>query len=386
MITLITGTPGSGKTAHAVDMLLDMIGKRPVFADGVTGLAIEHQPCPPVPEWTHEAPDTASATGKKISFTFPANAIVIVDECQRVFRPRSAGSKVPPEVAAFETHRHLGIDFILITQHPSLVDGNIRRLVGRHIHIKVTALGRYRFEWAEAGDPDSRASRDCAARTKYKLPKRAFDQYKSAELHTKTKIRLPNSVYIFGGALLMLAAASWYVVNSIGSKLKPESGQVTKITAPAGTPAAQGRAHDPAAPMTTAEYVEAHKPRITGLLHTAPIYDEVTKPQDAPIPVGCIERKKTGDCKCYDQQGNTYKTTPQVCKLVLEDGLFFAWKKPPEAPQLQAKQPVPVVSAAPQPVAAVVQSGFNETHVRSGPLTAPPPPRQGETFTIKPAG
>ena len=135
MITLITGTPGSGKTAYAVSLLMEMAGSRPIYADGVPELVIDHQPCPPVSEWTYEADDPASATGKKISFTFPANSIVVIDECQRVFRPRSSGSKVPPEVAAFETHRHLGIDFILITQHPSLVDGNIRRLVGKHIHL-----------------------------------------------------------------------------------------------------------------------------------------------------------------------------------------------------------------------------------------------------------
>lgn len=351
MIILITGTPGSGKTAHAVDLLLDMIGTRPVFADGVTDLKIEHTPCPPVSEWTHEAKDTSSATGKKISFTYPPNSIVIIDECQRVFRPRSAGRAVPPEVAAFETHRHLGIDFILITQHPSLVDSNIKRLVGKHIHIRVTALGRYRYEWAEVGDPDSRVSREIAQRTKYKLPKRAFDQYKSAELHTKHKFSIPTAVYVIGIGLASLIGISWYLVNSVGSRLKPDGGNTAKITAPAGSQQIQPGAKADDAPMTAAEYVELHKPRITGLLHTAPAYDEITKPQDAPIPVGCIERPKTGECKCYDQQGNTYKTTPQVCKTVMTDGIFFAWKKPePQllkaSPQAQGMAVQPISSAA----------------------------------------
>lgn len=383
MIILITGTPGSGKTAHAVDLLLDMAGQRPVFADGIPDLAIEHQPCPPVPEWTHDVPDAASATGRKTSFTFPPNSIVVIDECQRVFRPRSAASKVPPEVAAFETHRHLGIDFILITQHPSLVDGNIRRLVGKHIHIKVTAFGRYRFEWAEVGDPDSRASRDCAARTKYKLPKRAFSQYKSAELHTKNRIRLPNSVYVFGGALLMLVAAGWYVVNSIGAKLKPETGAITALTAPAGQPGPSGKVTTMASrpadqPMTAAEYVEHYKPRLTGLQHTAPAYDEITRPVDAPIPVGCIKRVRTGDCRCYDQQGNHYRTTVQVCETVLNEGLFFAWKMA-SASSPVGSPPPPSSSASRSPAGTghVIATPFaGGTHNHGGALS-PPPPRSG---------
>lgn len=358
MIILITGTPGSGKTAHAVDMLLDMIGTRPVFADGVTDLAIEHTPCPPVSEWTHEAYDASCATGKKISFTYPPNSIVIIDECQRVFRPRSAGRAVPPEVAAFETHRHLGIDFILITQHPSLVDANIKRLVGKHIHLRVTALGRYRYEWAEVGDPDSRTSREIAQRTKYKLPKRAFALYKSAELHTKHKFSIPTAVYVIAFGLISLIAISWYIVGSVGSRLKPDNGNTAKITAPAGNGPAPGHKPDNA-PQTAQEYVDSYKPRITGLMHTAPAYDEITKPQDAPIPVGCIERPKTGDCKCYDQQGNTYRTTPQVCKTIMTDGLFFAWKKQPEPPPPSMK-PAPQAQAMPvQAIApgALAQSG-----------------------------
>jgi zona occludens toxin len=355
MITLITGTPGSGKTAHAVDLLLDMIGTIPVFCDGVTDLAIDHLPCPPVSEWTHEAEDKSSATGKKISFTFPPNSIVIIDECQRVFRPRPAGRAVPAEVAAFETHRHLGIDFILITQHPSLVDSNIKRLVGKHVHIRVTALGRYRYEWAEIGDPDSRGSREIAQRNKYKLPKRAFLQYKSAEVHTKHRFSIPTAVYVIGGGLALLGGISYYLVNSVGSRLKPDAPNVAKLTA--STPGQVTATKSENAPMTTAEYVEAYKPRINGLAHTAPAYDQITAPQEAPIPVGCIERPKTGDCRCYDQQGNTYRTTPQVCKTILTDGLFFAWKQTKEPAVISEKSTAAArQGGAPATTAARAQS------------------------------
>lgn len=384
MIILITGTPGSGKTAYAVDTLLDMAGTRPVFADGIPELKIDHVPCPPVSEWTHEADDPASATGKKISFTFPPNSIVVIDECQRVFRPRAAGRAVPAEVAAFETHRHLGIDFILITQHPSLVDANIRKLVGKHVHVRVTALGRYLYEWAEVGDPDSRASREIAQRNKYRLPKRAFDQYKSAELHTKHKFKIPTAVYVIVVGLASLIGMGYYLTNKVGDRLKPEGGNTAKITAPAG--GAPGVSNSPGQPatngqakMTNEEYIAAYTPRFEGLPHTAPAYDQITAPQDAPIPMGCIERKKTGDCKCYDQQGNKYQTTQEICKQIMRDGYFIAWKQknqevqvsPSAAKAESAGQPV-------GPVAMVLGSGAPATGTtpsQSGQAGKDLPPR-----------
>lgn len=352
MITLITGVPGSGKTAQAVDILLDLAKERPIFADGIPELKVPHQPCPPVADWTQHAPDPASATGTKISFTFPPNSIVIVDECQRVFRPRNSGAKVPDEVAAFETHRHLGIDFILITQHPTLVDANIKRLVGRHIHIRMTALGRYRYEWQQVGDPDLRASRDLAHTTKYKLPKRVFDQYKSAELHTKHKIPIPKAVWVIVGCLAILGGIGYYMQGSVSKKFSNDQphAQTSSHAQGAPAPASHSSTSNAAPALTAKDYVEHYKPRLTGLLHTAPAYDEITKPVDAPIPVGCVERKKDGDCRCYDQQGNRYMTTPQVCKTVLEQGIFFAWRQngqPIKADPAQAPLAPPTASPAP---------------------------------------
>ena len=52
------------------------------------------------------------------------------------FRPRSSGSPVPDYVSELETHRHKGYDLFLITQHPMLIDGNVRKLTGKHYHVK----------------------------------------------------------------------------------------------------------------------------------------------------------------------------------------------------------------------------------------------------------
>jgi zona occludens toxin len=353
-VILVTGQPGGGKTALAVDMLAhdEQFAGRPVFVMGIPDLTIDHQPCPAVTEWTQLRKCPEDESKDLAYFTFPENALVVIDEAQRIYRPRPVGSRVPPEVAAFETHRHLGIDFILITQHAGLIDSNIRKLVGRHVHIRVTPLGRYRYEWTELGDPESTSSRDIAAKSRYVLPKRAFSLYKSSQLHTKIKPRLPWFVWVFAIAALSAIALGWFAWQRINEKMVPAI----------ETAAKGSNFRIPSSSNDKSSAVEYHlesTPRLAGLHHTAPRYDEITKPIDAPWPVGCFSRKdpKFGkeSCRCVDQQGNNYHTTLDVCVGIVKNGIFKDWgeKEQPqnqrqEPPQARpAAQPMGVASAAP---------------------------------------
>ena len=386
MITLITGIPGSGKTSYVVSELLKLQG-RPIYADGIPDLAVEHQPCPPLVEWTHTQADPSSASGQKISFAYPPNSVVVIDECQRVYRPRPAGSKVPPEVAAFETHRHEGLDFWLITQNPTLLDSNVRKLIGRHVHFRVTWAGRYMHEWAETADVESSVSRSNSATTRYKLPKQAFNHYKSAVLHTKNRAKIPMVAYVFGAAVLGLGVVGYQIYQRFGQMGKPaevaqvKQGPVTGHTGQGG-----------ALPLTPAQYLAEYTPRFPGLLHTAPVYDEITKPADAPLISGCVVRQKTEDCKCYDQQGNTYKTTPEVCKSYMNDGMFIAWKKP-ETHNTERKEPERRMESAvqvaqqsqPYKYGSQVDDLPGGSHNFAGGFSQPPP-KPPDSFTLKPAG
>lgn len=317
MIILITGQPGSGKTALAVDMLAhdSTFAGRPLFVGGVPDLTIDHEPVPPVAEWTElrTAPEDESL--KLAYFTFPAKSVIFVDEAQRIYRPRSTGSKVPPEVQAFETHRHTGVDFVLLTQHPGLLDANIRKLVGKHIHIAVTPFGRYRYEWTKCADPESRAERDIAARSRYTLPKRAFSLYKSSELHTKIKSRIPMYAWVFLAAVLAVGAMSYYLYGRI---FRHEQNPVTAKIDQGANPQRPG-------PISKSEYLAAAEPRIPGLHHTAPRYDDLTKPNDAPFPMACIINHKTDTCRCMDQQGGKYITTDGNCRQIVANGIFKDW-------------------------------------------------------------
>lgn len=356
-IIVVTGQPGSGKTALVVDMLAndDQFKGRPLFVMGIPDLAIDHTPCPPVADWTEYRASPDDDSLQLAYFRFPENALVVLDEAQRIYRPRAVGSKVPPEVAAFETHRHTGVDFVLLTQHPGLIDANIRKLVGRHIHIRVTPLGRYKYEWTELGDPESASSREIAARSKYVLPKRAFDLYKSSQLHTKIKVKMPWFVYMFGVAAVSFIGLGWYGYHRVMDRVEP------KTAIPASSPGMPSNAAPPAGSVkTTAQYIEERQPRIAHLAYTAPVYDEITKPVDAPFPAGCLTVKRpSGEvCRCVDQQGNDYPMPDNTCRQVVQHGIFKDWGFRETANREANKSPQSVRPDQASASAGLVQGGM----------------------------
>jgi zona occludens toxin (predicted ATPase) len=239
MITIITGVPGMGKTALLVQMLLandKASNARPVFVMGIPDLKIEHVKAPPVEEWTEQRPDPDDPTLMLDYFTFPPNSYLILDEAQRVYRPRSAGTKVPPYVAALETHRHTGLDIILLTQKPNLVDVNVRHLCGRHIHIRDTILGRKLYEWPEYNDTDNKANLEAAAKRAFKPPKESFKYYKSSEMHTKQPRRFHQVWIYLALALIFMGYMGYRAFSSISGRMteKPIQEAASSVPSKAG--------------------------------------------------------------------------------------------------------------------------------------------------------
>lgn len=221
MITIITGVPGMGKTALVVKMMMDELekGERPFFVMGIPDLKLDHSPVPPVIEWTEKRPDPDDPSVLLDYYTFPPNSIIVIDEAQRVFRPRASTSAVPPHVAAQETHRHTGVDFWLLSQKPSLIDSNIRDLTGRHIHLKKGITGDYLYEWPEYQDVKSKTNLSEAIRRKYAPPKESFKYYKSSELHTKQPRRVHQVYFLLAFLLLFISFMGYRVYNGLYKKV-----------------------------------------------------------------------------------------------------------------------------------------------------------------------
>jgi zona occludens toxin len=331
MITLITGEPGAGKTAYVVSQLLDEYQRgREIFQMGIRQLKIPHEPVPPVATWVERRPVPEDPTLTEAKFTFPVGALVVIDEAQKIFRQRPAGSKVPDIVQAFETHRHDGHDFWLITQQHDKLDSHVRGLVGRHIHLRPQWSGRTLYEWSGYSDPRSRTERQLATTRPYRLPKRIFDLYESAAIHVHTKRRLPVALYFLGGSVLLACFLGYQLVTRFQAKLEPETAiNVTNDnSAPASSPApALGTATAPPAgtPQLTGIKPEEYIPRIPARPETAPLYDDLRKPKSMPVVSACIEFK--GDCRCYTQQGTDAGLTPDLCDAWIRNPPFNPWRE-----------------------------------------------------------
>ncbi|MBN9430357.1 MAG: zonular occludens toxin [Burkholderiales bacterium] len=319
MIHLITGQPGAGKTLYALWSMLALTKAephRPVFYSGISDLKVDG--------WQEVEADKWQDC--------PEGSIIVIDECQRAFRPRGAGQQVPEHVSALETHRHRGIDLVLITQHPMLADQNVRRLAGRHSHV-MRNFGLQRatvHEWAEVKvNPDQ--NRSGSVRREWAYPKEVYALYKSAELHT-VKRRVPMRFWFLLLSPLLIGAVAWYAWQGIAKfgRAADQASSPLVVQGKGLQPAVQGVRADSAVgvrkspAVATADWFTARMPRVEGLAHTAPAYDQVTAPIEAPIPVACIASAKR--CECWSQQATRMQMPESMCRQIVANGYFVDWQ------------------------------------------------------------
>lgn len=335
MLYLYTGVPGAGKTLYAVSNLVKRkdFKDRPIFVDGIKDLDHDKINYFDIPE------GESIQTWPKWA---PPGAIIVVDECQRIFRPRPSGSKVPDYVAELETHRHRGLDFILITQHPRLIDVHLRGLIEHHTHLGKTNLGlRRKLEWTTGGakDPESRANIREALISVYRLDKSVYGLYKSAEVHTKIRTKKSKLLMLFPLALCLVGYGIWSFTDFWGkfsgegekaktaSATQPAQAQTQPSAVSASEPVSNGQypkaETKPEEPKKPHLSEEDYQPRIAERPETAPIYDGMNKAVKAmPWPAACI--KAEDRCTCYTDQGTKIKDIgKQTCLNYVKDGLPF---------------------------------------------------------------
>lgn len=364
MIVLITGLPGNGKTLYALDWVKRKAEKegRPVFYARIKGLTLP---------WT--------AIDPFAWMSCPPNAIVVIDEVQQsddpadpkspsLFGVRQRGAVVPPWAAALETHRHMGIDLVLITQDPMLLDVHDRKLVGLHFHVKRN-FGLQRATVHEFGGcrPNVAQSTGGSVRHEWGFPKEVYAWYKSAEVHTM-KARVPTRVWVLLAIPFVIAGLSWFAWSryltpdrELPTLKAATSGSGSAIGGTAGQPSAVGR-------KTVAQYVEQFQPRVAGLAYTAPAYDDITRPVSAPYPAACVSM---GDkCKCYTTQGTALETGKDLCRQIVSGGFYVAWAQQ-SVVQDRGKQIRPDVQPEPQAQAFSAAGNLGGTRVALAPPISP---------------
>ena len=365
MIYLITGTPGTGKTAFAVSSIINNreglfkyetedgeTVDRPLYfchIDGLDEKALKAH------RLTEEQIQSAP-----LNELVPQGSVVIVDEADYAYPTRAAAKEVPPYVKTLKELRHDGFTLILMTQHPSMLDSYLRNLVGKHWHLERKQVGTKLYEFYRC---ETNIASACAAKGVtsdfYKPDKRAFKYYKSASVHIKFKKKLHPVFY--GMGLLLVCAPLFFYYSSgrfkryVGAEEQPAAVAIAETSAPAPQQAAAD--NYPAAPPMAASLpvgakVEDYRPRIANLQETAPIYDSLRQVADFPRRVACVA--SADSCNCYSQQATILPNISTAeCRAIVKQRPFDPYHKietqraettvsaPPSEPQVLALEGSP---------------------------------------------
>lgn len=373
MITLITGLPGNGKTLYALQYVAAAAKKegRAVFYHGIKGLD-------PALGW-HELPTSKEVmNGRDVLvpqwWLCPAQSICLIDEAQMCgfgVRPRG---QVPEWAQKLEVHRHLGIDLVMITQDPKLIDSHDRSLMELHFHLLRT-FGMQRSTVHEFRPVrDNIKSRTGSIQHKWKFPKEVFKWYTSAEAHTH-KARIPMKVWVLGFMCIALPAFCYYLYTRLDPRLA-KGAPTAQPTASAPAFGGGGGSSRGGSKMTTQEFLVDQTPRVAGLAYTAPVYDDVTKPVEAPYPAACVSMGER--CRCYSQQATKLETPRDLCLSIVAGGFYVAWQAkaapPTGAPESAARRD----GGGPLPTAAPAVTLDASSGARMVPTAAMAPQETGQ--------
>jgi zona occludens toxin len=335
MITLITGAPGAGKSAAMVEMIRTLYKDRQCFVSGIPDFQLPHVQLEDPTKWPTEVPD---------------GALIVIDEVQRVWRPVGPTAKVTDDIAMLETHRHRGLDFLLVTQQPGLIRTNVRALVGRHVHLRdLGILGRWWYEWPECNN--QLAYKSAPVRKRYSLPKKAFSLYKSASLHVKPERSIPPALIVAGVCVLGAAVLGVYSYRTISTKVKgevPPASANPMVNAPHTLPQAANAnttGTSSSGDLITARTIQADfTPRIRSRPETAPAYDHLRVVTSMPIITGGFI---LGDIVyCHTDQGTKAPISEDDCRAWIANPPHNPYKAAQQSPAPQSLEHPPTVTQA----------------------------------------
>lgn len=349
-ITLITGVPGSGKTLRAVWYAKQASeAGDTVFQCNVNGMAVDG---------VIEFPDPTKWE------ELPAGAVLIIDECQRFFRAGiGAGTKLPSYIAAMETIRHMGIRLILLTQHPALIHGNIRALVGLHEHI-VREDGKQSVTVYTRSRVIDNVRSDKALATEdhhtWSYPKEIFELYKSAEVHTVKRVlkaKYKRAIVVACGAACLFGFAGYLLYTEVIATKEAGGGAAASAASQpqSGGSVFASRTESKTGWESMTDYAVDHLPRFATMPWTAPVFDGRSVTADPQLycmsSSGGLDAngdRQEPSCGCITEQGTRYDLGQAECRTVARTGMPYNpyrqqhHQQPQQAPQYAQ---VPAVDA-----------------------------------------
>lgn len=181
MIRLVTATPGSGKTCMVIEWLLKELDKgfyKSIYAN-IAGLKIMGIK-PLLSDW-RDVPDEDKP------------CLYIVDEAQyhrEFMKETNKDNEIGKDLS---THRHMAIDFWLITQSVKLLNSYVIENVGEHVHLyrpkKAKTVTVYWWSYAVTSMTKSNFKMADDVQ-KWRLNPQMFQYYKSTVAVTDGKARI----------------------------------------------------------------------------------------------------------------------------------------------------------------------------------------------------
>lgn len=308
MLTVITGTPGAGKTLYSIEkLILPFIGKsitkknddgteteypRKIFTN-INGLQVDHE----------LINDSDKGGLKNWHEWAQPGSIIVYDEFQKVMPPRANGSAVPPFIQHLDTHRHMGVDFVLITQNVINVDRHVHGLTGRHVHIR--RMGYMPFCIVYEWDHCSRQllfSKAISQGT-WRYDKKIFKLYHSADLHTKTPRRIPVLVWFILMGLIGAPVLAYNVYQSHLAKIpKTATGQKPTSTFT----------------VLPAKVSAPVDPFLTSRVGTSTLSSNQFQRDQLKPAIGCIA--SSTKCNCFDSSGVPAPKSDDMCEVLSKPG------------------------------------------------------------------
>jgi zona occludens toxin len=316
VLKLVTGLPGDGKTSNELwDFLHAPAYKnRPKYCTPVNGFDAQANGVTEIPhldKW-QELPD---------------GSVLFVDEVQK-YCGTNIGNSIPPWVEAFAEHRHRGFDFIFTTQSPMFLHPFARKLAKPHVnYIRPWNMKMVRYTWdGVQNDPTTKTAKALGQSTFVKPNPEVFKLYTSTILDTHKAKPPVKLLAVLGVALFVVIGGSIFAYNRLKHLTAPEPVVVDQRSTEAVQSAsvipdtfAVGEGKEP---VWTEDSM---KPRIPGLLFTAPVYDELTAPSDFPRVAACMSSKTRSTCNCYTQQGTPLDVPVSACEVFITYSSFDPW-------------------------------------------------------------
>lgn len=391
MLYIRTGLQGHGKTLNTIKEV-DLSAKaqdRPVYYHNVTDL----DPSKLQAAWF-------AFDDPLLWYELPENSIIVVDEAQGdkerpMFGIRDPRKEVPLHISRFETMRKRGYEMHLITQDPRFIDVHARRLCNKHIHywriFGSTKVSRYEMERV-CNEVEKVNKLPDASRTIISLDKRYFGVYSSAQAAHHFKFKPSKKAVVFACLALFSGYLVFRAYDMVRGDKAPSAATVEQagpgsdtgnVVSDIATSLIPGIAPGSAsAQLTAAEYAAQHVPRIANIPSSAPVFDELTKPQSFPrlycmsstdpstyarefnrMESAVVNGKPTV-CQCYTQQGTRVQTDFAFCSNTVENGYFdaaipdrtqqFALQQQQAAPPSNQPYQPPSEPAEPKPGVTVV--------------------------------